>query len=231
MDDARINDLSQRGAMSESQEGVPGDGVAQTPRSGGGRRHVLGSLAAAGVAVLAGLGLGEPAAAAKQGRATAERRRNGHGNPGGKRGKRGEAGPGGPAGNPGSPGEKGGQGEKGDKGDAGNQGDKGDKGDQGDQGTQGLQGPGKTMLTGTTTWNPMNSGSFPNGITKTHEVAVSGAAVGDPVVAGFTAIPFDGMPLYGRVSRAGTVTVSFTNFTGAQQTVDSGTLTVVVVKP
>ena len=58
MDDARIDDLSQRGAMSESQEGVPGDGVAQTPRSGGRRRHVLGSLAAAGLAVVAGLGWG-----------------------------------------------------------------------------------------------------------------------------------------------------------------------------
>ena len=153
MDDARIDDLSQRGAMSESQEGVPGDGVAQTPRSGGRRRHVLGSLAAAGLAVVAGLGWGEPSAAAKQGRATAERRRNGHGNPGGKRGKRGEAGPGGPAGGPGSPGEKG------DKGDAGAQGNPGPKGDKGDTGSQGATGASGVAPSGTLICNAAGGGN------------------------------------------------------------------------
>jgi hypothetical protein len=227
MDDARIVDLSQRGAMSESQEGVPGDGVPQTPRSGGGRRHVLGSLGAAGLAVLAGLGWGEQSAAAKQGRARAERRRSGNGHPSGKRGKRGEAGPGGPAGNPGSPGEKGGQGEKGDKGDAGNQGDKGEKGDQG---TQGLQGPGMTMLTRTATWGPQPA-DLPTGLSPTTTVSVNGAEVGDPVVVGFSSITSAGMPVYGQVTSQNTVAVTFTNHTGGTQHVGTGTLTVVVLKP
>jgi hypothetical protein len=146
--DARIDDLYRRGEMSESAEGEAHDGLPQTPGSGGGRRHVLSTLAAAGVAVLAGLGWGEPSAAAKEGRATAERHRSGDGHPHGKRGKRGEAGPGGPAGSPGSPGEKGGQGDKGDKGDAGNQGDKGDTGDTGRQGATGASGvaPSGTLI-------------------------------------------------------------------------------------
>jgi hypothetical protein len=136
--DVRTDDLSRREEMSEPQAGVGGDGVPQALGTSGGRRHVLGSLAAAVVAVLASLGWGEPSAAAKRGLVTGESHRKGDGHPHGKRGKRGEAGPGGPAGSPGSPGEKG---DKGDKGDAGNQGDKGDKGDQGDTGTQGEPGP------------------------------------------------------------------------------------------
>src|SRR5215211_911128 len=127
--DARCDDLSQRGEMSEPPEGEADNAVPQSPRSDRGRRHLLGSLAGAGVAVLAGLGWGEPSAAAKQGRATAERERRGGGHPRGKRGKRGEAGPGGPAGSPGSPGDKG------DKGDRGGQGEKGDQGQPGPAGT------------------------------------------------------------------------------------------------
>ncbi len=95
-----------------------GDG----PSRGGNRR---GALYAAGVALLAALGV--RGVAAKQHRATSEQHRNPNGHDHGKRGKRGkrgEAGPGGPAGGPGSP---------------------GDKGDQG---------PGKSMLTATTSWRP-----------------------------------------------------------------------------
>ncbi len=132
MSDERSNDRSRCLEMSEPQEGVPGARVPQTLSSGGGRRNVLGSLAAAGLAVLASLGLGEQSAVAKQGRATAERRRSGDGHPSGKRGKRGEAGPGGPAGSPGSPGEKG------EKGDTGPKGDKGDTGPQGATGASGV---------------------------------------------------------------------------------------------
>ena len=84
------------------------------------------------------------------------------------------------------------------------------------------------MLTGTTSWTV---GQLPNGITAQQTVAVSGAAVGDPVVAALTSIPFSGMPLYGRVSSPGTVTVSLTNFTGALQTLSAGTLNVIVLKP
>src|SRR5215213_6905149 len=144
MDDALFDERSRGLEMSEPPEGEADEAVPQTPRSGGERRNLLGSLAAAGVAVVAGLGWGERSAAAKRGRATAERHRSGDGHPHGKRGKRGEAGSGGPADSSGSPGEKG---DKGDKGDAGNQGDKGDKGDQGDTGTQGEPGPtaGKTF--------------------------------------------------------------------------------------
>jgi hypothetical protein len=143
------DERSRREALSESQESVPGNGVPQTPGSGGGRRHLLGSLGAAGLAVLASLGLGEQSAAAKQGRARAERHRSGDGHPHGKRGKRGEAGPGGPAGSPGSQGEKGGQGDKGDKGDTGAQGDPGLKGDKGDTGSQGATGASGVAPSGT----------------------------------------------------------------------------------
>ncbi|HEU0113569.1 MAG TPA: hypothetical protein VFQ80_02795 [Thermomicrobiales bacterium] len=62
-------------------------------------------------------------------------------------------------------------------------------------------------------------------------MAVPGAAVGDPVLAALSSIPFDAIPIYGRVSSPGTVTVPITNFTGAMQTVGNGTLTVIVVKP
>jgi hypothetical protein len=141
--DVRTDDLSRREEMSEPQAGVGGDGVPQALGTGGGRRHVLGSLAAAGVAVLASLGWGEPSAAAKRGQATGESHRQRDGHPRGKRGKRGEAGPGGPAGSPGS------QGDKGDNGDAGNQGDKGDKGDKGDTGFQGATGASGVAPSGT----------------------------------------------------------------------------------
>jgi hypothetical protein len=182
-----------------------------------GRREVVRSFGALSAALLAALGLRE--VAAKRGQATGESHRQRDGHPHGKRGKRGEAGPGGPAGSPGSQGAKG---DKGDTGDPGSQGGKGDKGDTGPQG------PGKTILTGTRAWNP---GQIPNGVTATQTVPVVGAAVGDPVMAGLSSIPQEAMPLYGRVSSAGTVTVSLTNFTGALQTVSNGTLTVVVVKP
>lgn len=39
------------------------------------------------------------------------------------------------------------------------------------------------------------------------------------------------MPLYGRVSSPGIVSVSLTNFTGAMQTINNGTLIVVVIRP
>ena len=149
MTDVRTDDLSRREEMSEPQAGVGGDGVPQALGTSGGRRHVLGSLAAAVVAVLASLGWGEPSAAAKRGLVTGESHRKGDGHPHGKRGKRGEAGPGGPAGNPGSAGGKGEKGEKGDKGDTGNQGDKGDKGDKGDTGSQGATGASGVAPSGT----------------------------------------------------------------------------------
>ena len=139
--DMRCDDRSQREEMSEPQEGVPGDGVPQTLRSGRGRRNLLGSLGATGLAVLAGLGFGELSAAAKRGPATAERRRSGNGRP---RGKRGEAGPGGPAGSPGSPGEKG---------------DKGDTGAQGDTGPQGATGASGVAPRGTLICNYLGGGN------------------------------------------------------------------------
>ena len=63
--DAWFDDLSRRVGMSEPQEGGAGDWVPQPSSGGGGRRNVLGSLGAAGLAMLAGLGFGELSAAAK----------------------------------------------------------------------------------------------------------------------------------------------------------------------
>jgi hypothetical protein len=83
------------------------------------------------------------------------------------------------------------------------------------------------MLTGTRSWTV---GQLPNGVTAQQDVSVSGAAVGDPVVAALTTIPFSGMLLDGRVSSPGTVTVSLSNFTGALQTLGAGTLNVIVLK-
>jgi hypothetical protein len=57
VDDAQFDDLSRRLGMSEPQEGAAGAGTPQTLSASRGRRTVLGSLGAAGVAAVTALGL------------------------------------------------------------------------------------------------------------------------------------------------------------------------------
>jgi hypothetical protein len=112
-----------------SAPSFPGEGVSPKPAATAATTEITteatpnwgrsqrGALHAAGVAVLAALGV--RAVAAKSGPARGASHRQGDGHSHGTRGKRGKADPGGPAGSPGSPGNKGdnwGQGEKGDTG-------------------------------------------------------------------------------------------------------------------
>ena len=164
-----------------------------------------GAIHAAAGEVLAALGLRE--VAAQGNRAGVGGGRQGDEDPRGERGERGRRGPGGRA---------------------GPRGPKGDKGDQGDPG------PGKIMLTGTTSRDP---GNLFAGESRETQIDVPGAAVGDPVVAGLSSIqpqPFSltlALALCGHVMMPDLVFVTITNLGRNSETVTEGTLTVVVMKP
>ena len=134
MGNARFADLSRRLGITEPQEDVAGDLLLHGPSSGGGRRNVLGSLAAAGLAMVAGLGLSEQSAAGKG---------NNNGNENGQTKRRSKPKPG----------------PKGDRGDAGPQGDPGAKGDKGDTGPQGAAGASGVAPSGTIICNKSGGGN------------------------------------------------------------------------
>jgi hypothetical protein len=163
MDDARFDDLSRRLGMSESEEDVASAWV-QQGQSAGGRRRMFSSLGAAGLAVLAGLGLQTTTAKQKHKKskhksAGAESGKSGkrgatgptgptgpagtgNGSPGitGPTGPTGPKGPIGPEGAMGETGPQGAPGVTGPRGDVGPQGDPGPKGDPGDPGPKGDKG-------------------------------------------------------------------------------------------
>lgn len=84
------------------------------------------------------------------------------------------------------------------------------------------------QLAAEVTWDPA---SLANGASASQSVTVTGAAVGDPAVAGFTGINAAGWRLTACVIAANTVSVFLTNNTGGTLNLASGTLKVVVFKP
>jgi hypothetical protein len=144
VDDARFDDLSRRLGMHERPEGVAGDGARETLRSSGGRRSMLGSLGAAGIAMVAGLGLQTATAKKKSKHKPADAERHKHGKKGkpGAKGPTGPTGPTGPAGSgSGSAGATGPTGPTGPMGPAGPSGSAGETGLRGETGPQGITGP------------------------------------------------------------------------------------------
>jgi hypothetical protein len=137
MDNERFDALSRRLGKNEPQESPASDLALATLRSGEGRRHLLGSLGAAGVAVITGLGLHTARAKKTKHKSTgAERHKNG------KNGKRGPTGPTGPSGSgSGSSGATGPTGPTGPTGSAGETGTPGETGPQGATGPDGTTGP------------------------------------------------------------------------------------------
>lgn len=85
-----------------------------------------------------------------------------------------------------------------------------------------------TVLTATLIWNPA---SLTNGSSVSQDVTVQGAAVGDPVIAGFSSIAAAGWRLTANVRATNTVSVLLTNNTGGTVDLAAGTLTVLVFKP
>lgn len=83
------------------------------------------------------------------------------------------------------------------------------------------------VLTATTTWDPL---SVANGASTATLVTVTGAAIGDPVVVGFTSITAGNWQISGSVTATNQVTVSLLNHTGGAVDLASGTLRVAVFK-
>ncbi|HEX5499630.1 MAG TPA: hypothetical protein VFX03_10400, partial [Thermomicrobiales bacterium] len=76
-------------------------------------------------------------------------------------------------------------------------------------------------------------GALPNGIIWNTTISAPDAAVGDPVVAGFSGVSgffAAGLDIYAHVSSAGTITVAIANNTGATNSLNSGTRKVAVIK-
>ena len=85
----------------------------------------------------------------------------------------------------------------------------------------------KNIWTATRSWDP---GSLADGATSPAvTLTISGAAVGDPVVAGFSSITAGGWVLAAHVTAANTVSVTVTNRTGATADLPNGTLRATVV--
>lgn len=85
----------------------------------------------------------------------------------------------------------------------------------------------KNIWTATRSWDP---GSLADGATSTAvTLTISGAAVGDPVMAGFTSITAAGWLLDAHVTSANTVSVTITNKTGGVVDLPNGTLRVTVI--
>lgn len=86
-------------------------------------------------------------------------------------------------------------------------------------------------LKGSATWDPGSMAAGTAALTKTSKtVTVTGAAVGDPVFAGFSKALTSGTTLSAWVSAADTVTVEMINTTNAVINLSSGTLSVIVFK-
>lgn len=85
----------------------------------------------------------------------------------------------------------------------------------------------RVNLTATKTWDPP---SLSNGSQTSTTVTVTGAAVGDPAIAGLSSINAAGWFLSANVTSANTVTVTLMNHTGGTVDLGSGTLTVIVFK-
>lgn len=149
----------------------------------------------------------------------------------GEPGPKGDQGAAGPQGEPGPQGPEGPAGPQGDPGPQGSAGAPGSIGPQGPQGATGPTGPGKAMLTASAAWNP--GGALPDGVVWNTTISVPGAAVGDPVVAGFSGASgfmAAGFGIYAHVSGTNTVTVAIRNNTGATNSLGAGTLKVAVIK-
>lgn len=82
-------------------------------------------------------------------------------------------------------------------------------------------------LTGTATWNPT---IINNGAQASTTVTVTGAAIGDPAIAGFSSVTAAGWIISASVTSANTVTVTLMNHTGGNVDLASGTVTVIVMK-
>lgn len=85
----------------------------------------------------------------------------------------------------------------------------------------------RVNLTETKTWNPP---SLSNGSQTSTTVTVTGAAVGDPAIAGLSSISTAGWFLSANVTSTDTVTVTLMNHTGGTVDLAEGTLTVIVFK-
>ena len=154
MDDVGRDASTRHPTMHDTREGGAGD-AAPPPGGDGGRRQLLGSLGAAGLAVMAGLGLqattaekkrkGKSKSKNKHTSAGAEHHRNGKNGKNGKQGPKGPTGPTGPAGSgsgsEGATGPTGPTGPTGLTGPAGPSGDAGEAGTPGQIGPQGITGP------------------------------------------------------------------------------------------
>lgn len=86
-------------------------------------------------------------------------------------------------------------------------------------------GPGYLTATGACVWPAFNSAA-----TISTTITCTGAAVGDPVVAGHTALTMASVVISGRVTTTNTVTVDIYNGTGAALNPGSGTLRVMVLQ-
>jgi hypothetical protein len=84
------------------------------------------------------------------------------------------------------------------------------------------------MLVGTAAWNPASVAANSRASTN---VTVTGAVVGQPVIAGFSSITAAGWFISGSVISANTVSVSILNVTGASVDLPNGTVTAIVVVP
>lgn len=88
--------------------------------------------------------------------------------------------------------------------------------------SDGLYVTGVSSLNGTKTWNP---GAVADGGTATTTVTVTGAAVGDPAVAGFAGLDEAGWIITAFVQAANTVSVTIENVSGGVLIPAQGTLT------
>lgn len=85
----------------------------------------------------------------------------------------------------------------------------------------------KNIWTATRSWDP---GSLADGATSPAvTLTISGATIGDPVMAGFSSITAPGWLLDAHVTAANTVSVTLTNKTGAAADLPNGTLRVTVM--
>jgi hypothetical protein len=85
-----------------------------------------------------------------------------------------------------------------------------------------------TQFYGSTTWDP---GSLANGASASTTVTVTGAAVGDIALCGFTSITAAGWQMRANITSANTASVTITNQTGGTVDLPSGTLRVGVMQP
>jgi hypothetical protein len=85
-----------------------------------------------------------------------------------------------------------------------------------------------TQYYGSTTWDPA---SLANGASASTTVTVTGAAVGDIALCGFTSITAAGWQMTANITSANTASVTITNNTGGTVDLGSGTVRVGVMQP